>query len=157
VAQGVNRSIAPLFHDCGTRRGWVVNSTPRPHFALGKDPVSVVQEAEWAPGPVWAGGKSRAHRDSISDRPARSPVAIPTGLPAPRAYKNYNKIISGILLVFIHQLWVNIVCNMVDPTGESNKEIIETLLQNIHLLGKMGQLFFFGSQFRLFRRVIGLI
>jgi hypothetical protein len=67
-------------------------STPRPHFTLGKDPVSVVQEAGWAPGPVWAGGKSRAHRDSISDRPARSPVAIPTGLPAPRAYKNYNKI-----------------------------------------------------------------
>jgi len=37
-----------------------------------KDPVPIVQEAGWAPGPVWTGGKSRPHRDSILDRPARS-------------------------------------------------------------------------------------
>ena len=41
---------ALLFHDRGTRRGWVVSSTLRPHFALGKDPVPIVQEAGWAPG-----------------------------------------------------------------------------------------------------------
>jgi len=29
-------------------------------------------KAGWAPGPVWTGGKSRPHRDSIPDRPARS-------------------------------------------------------------------------------------
>ena len=29
-------------------------------------------EAVWATGPVWTGGKSRPHRDSIPDRPARS-------------------------------------------------------------------------------------
>ena len=38
----------------------------------GKDPVPIVQEAGWAPGPVWTGGKSRPPRDSILDRPARS-------------------------------------------------------------------------------------
>ena len=38
---------------------------------LGEDPVPIVQEAGWAPGPVWTGGKSRRHRDSIPDRPAR--------------------------------------------------------------------------------------
>jgi len=38
----------------------------------GKDPVPFEQETEWAPGPVWTGGKSRPHRDSIPDRPARS-------------------------------------------------------------------------------------
>jgi len=38
----------------------------------GKDPVSILQEAGWAPGSVWMGGKSRPHRDSIPDRPARS-------------------------------------------------------------------------------------
>jgi len=44
-----------------------------PHdFTPGKEPVPILQEAEWAPGPVWTGGKSRTHRDSISDRPARS-------------------------------------------------------------------------------------
>ena len=32
VAQRVGRGIALLFHDRGTRRGWVVSSTPRPHF-----------------------------------------------------------------------------------------------------------------------------
>jgi len=31
----------------------------------GKDPVAIVEEAGWAPGPVWTGGKSRPHRDSI--------------------------------------------------------------------------------------------
>ena len=50
----------------------MVSSTPRPHFTAGKDPVPIVQEAGWAPGPVWTGGKSRPHWDSIPDRTARS-------------------------------------------------------------------------------------
>ena len=50
----------------------MVSSTPRPHFTPGKDPVPILQEAGWAPGPVWTGGKSLPHRDSIPDRPARS-------------------------------------------------------------------------------------
>jgi len=72
VAQRVGRGIALLFHDRGNRREWVVSSTPRPHFTHGKVPVPILQEAGWAPGPVWTGGKSRPHRDSIPDRPARS-------------------------------------------------------------------------------------
>ena len=72
VAQRVGRGIAPLFLDRGTIRGWVVSSTSRPHFTPGKDPVPILQEAGWAPGPVWKGGKSRPHRDSIPDRPVRS-------------------------------------------------------------------------------------
>ena len=83
VAQKVGRGIALLFHDRGTRRRWVVSSTPRPHFIPGKDPVPILQEAEWAPGPVWTGGKSRPHRDSIPVRPARSSVTVPTELPDP--------------------------------------------------------------------------
>ena len=50
----------------------MVSSTPRPHFTPGKNPAPILQEAGWAPGPVWTGGKSRPHRDSIPDRPARS-------------------------------------------------------------------------------------
>ena len=38
VAQRVGRGIALLFHDRGTRRGWVVSSTPRPSFTPGKEP-----------------------------------------------------------------------------------------------------------------------
>ena len=52
VAQKAGRSIALLFHDRGTRRGWVVSSTPRPKFTPGKDPVPILQEAGWAPGSV---------------------------------------------------------------------------------------------------------
>ena len=44
--------------------GW---STPRPgRLAPGKDPVPIVQEAGWAPGPFRRSAeKSRLHRDSI--------------------------------------------------------------------------------------------
>ena len=70
VAQRVGRGIALLFHYRGTRRGWVVSSTPRPHFTHGKDSVPILQEAGWAPGPVWTGGKSRPHRDIFSMPPA---------------------------------------------------------------------------------------
>ena len=45
--------IALLFLDHGTRRGWGV--TPWPLFTSGKDPVPIVQEAGWAPEPVWTG------------------------------------------------------------------------------------------------------
>ena len=36
VVQRVGRGIALLLHDHGTRRGWVVSSTPRPPFTSGK-------------------------------------------------------------------------------------------------------------------------
>ena len=35
----------------------MVSSTSRPQFNPGKDPVPILQEAGWAPGPVWTGGK----------------------------------------------------------------------------------------------------
>jgi len=51
LAQTVGRGIALLFHYRDTGRGWMVSSTPRPHFTPGKDPVPILQEAGWAPGP----------------------------------------------------------------------------------------------------------
>ena len=72
VAQRVGRGIALLFHDRGIRRGWVVSNTPRPHLTPGKYPVLILQEAGWAPGPVWTGIKSRPHRCSIPERLACS-------------------------------------------------------------------------------------
>ena len=41
---------------------------PAALYPPGKDPVSILQEAGWAPGPVWTGGKYLPHRDSIPDR-----------------------------------------------------------------------------------------
>ena len=89
VAQRVDRGIALLFHDRGTRRGWVVSSTSRPHFTPEKDSVPILQEAGWAPGPVWTGEKSHPYRDSIPDRPARSSVTILTELHGPQLW-NYS-------------------------------------------------------------------
>ena len=82
VVQRVGRGVALLFHDRGTRRGWVVSNTPRPRFTPGKDPVPILEEACWAPGPVWTGEKSRPHRDSIPDRPARSESLYRLSYPA---------------------------------------------------------------------------
>jgi len=47
-------------------------ASPGRTFTPGKKSVPILQEAVWVPGPVWTGGKSRPHRDSIPDRPARS-------------------------------------------------------------------------------------
>ena len=54
MAHRGSRCIA-LFLDCGTRRGWRVSVTPWPLFTPRKDPVPIVQEAGWAPGPVCTG------------------------------------------------------------------------------------------------------
>jgi hypothetical protein len=63
--RGGGRGISLPFQDLGARRGWVVISTPQPHFTCRKDLVPIVQEAGWAPGLVWMGGKSCPHRDYI--------------------------------------------------------------------------------------------
>ena len=70
MAQRVGRAL--VFQDHGTRRGRVVSVTPWPLFTPRKDTVPIVQEAGWAPGPVWTGGKSRPTGIRCPDRPARS-------------------------------------------------------------------------------------
>ena len=68
-----SRDIELLFHDHGTRRGREVSVTPQPLFPLGKDPVPILQEAGWAPGPVCTGAENLAPTAIRSpDRPARS-------------------------------------------------------------------------------------
>jgi hypothetical protein len=44
----------------GTRRECGVSVTPRPLFTPRKDPVPIVQEAGWAPGPVRTGAENLA-------------------------------------------------------------------------------------------------
>jgi hypothetical protein len=64
--------MALLIYDHGTRRGQGVSVTPRPLFTPGKDPVPTVQEAGWAPGPVWTGAENLAPTGIRSpDRPTR--------------------------------------------------------------------------------------
>jgi len=101
VAQRVGRGIALLLHDRGTRRGWVVRVTHRPLFTPGEDPVPILQEGGWAPGPVWTGGKSRPHRNSIPNRPARSQSLYRLSYPTHTYTYNIN-IYIYILCVHTH-------------------------------------------------------
>jgi len=55
VAQMVGRDIALFFHDRGTRRGWVVSSTPRPHSTLSKNPIPMYRRLG---GPLGRSGLS---------------------------------------------------------------------------------------------------
>jgi len=50
----------------------VVSVTSRPFFTLGKDPIPIVQEAGWAPGPVWTDAENLALTGiRFPDRPGR--------------------------------------------------------------------------------------
>jgi hypothetical protein len=60
TTQRGSRGIALPFLDHGTRRRYGVCVTPRPLFTPRKDQVPVVQEAGWAPGPVWTGAENLA-------------------------------------------------------------------------------------------------
>jgi hypothetical protein len=51
--------------------GWGVSITPRPVFTPGIDPVPIVQEAGWAPGPILTGVENLALTGiQMLDRPA---------------------------------------------------------------------------------------
>jgi len=56
---------------------------PRPLFTLGKDLVPIVQEAGWAPGPVWTGAENIVPTGIRSpDHPARSQSLYRLSYPA---------------------------------------------------------------------------
>ena len=75
-------------------------STPRPgRFTPRKDPVPIVQEAGWAPGPVWTGAENLApQQDSIPGPSDPFRVAIPTELSRP-TYDNYHT--ASVLLTLL--------------------------------------------------------
>jgi hypothetical protein len=62
------------FFNLGYREGWMVNATPRLLYVQGRDPVHIVQEAGWTPGPsVWTGAENLAPTGiRYSDHPACS-------------------------------------------------------------------------------------
>jgi hypothetical protein len=83
MAHRGSRGIALPFLDHGTRRGWGISVTPQPLFTPGKDPVPIVQEAGWAPGPVWTGAENLTPTGIRSpDRPARSQSLYGLSYPA---------------------------------------------------------------------------
>ena len=53
--------------------GWDVSATPRPLYPRERDPVLILWEDGWAPGPVWTGAENLAPTGIRSpDRPACS-------------------------------------------------------------------------------------
>jgi hypothetical protein len=62
-AQKLDRCIALPFRDLGARRGCVV-SIMRWLIHPGKEPVPILKDAGWVPGPIWTcAKKSRPHRE----------------------------------------------------------------------------------------------
>jgi len=64
----------------------MVNATTQPLYSppTRKDPVPILQEAGWAPGPVWTGAENLVHtgiRSSV--RPARSESQYRLSYPGP--------------------------------------------------------------------------
>jgi hypothetical protein len=84
------RAIDLLFLDLGARRG--VWSPPRPgRFAPRKRPVPFVQEAGWAPGPVWTCAKNLTPAVIRSpDRPSRSQYLYRLSYPGPNKMSTRN-------------------------------------------------------------------
>ena len=80
--------------------GW---STPRPgRFTLGKDPVHIVKEAGWAPGPVCTDAENLASTGIRSpDRPACSESLYRLGYPGPR-------LVSIVSRLRVERPWVRI-------------------------------------------------
>ena len=66
------------------RWGWW-STPPSGRFTPGKDPVPIVQEAGWAPGPVWTGAENLAPLTGIRsyDRQASSKTLYRLSYPGP--------------------------------------------------------------------------
>jgi len=87
-----SRGIALPFLNHSTRRVCGVSVTPRPLFTSRKDPVPIVKEAAWAPGPVWTGAENLAPTGIRSpDRPARSQSLYRQRYPAHSCVVNHTQ------------------------------------------------------------------
>jgi hypothetical protein len=96
-----NRPLRPrggvevqLYSFCNLGARWGGWLTPRPgRFTPGKDPVQIVQEAGWAPWPVWTGAKHLVPTGIRSpDRPACSKLLYRLSYPGPRFKHKPSKV-----------------------------------------------------------------
>jgi hypothetical protein len=75
--------------------GWRVSVITRPLFTPGKDPVPIVQEAGWVPGPVWTGAENLAPNGIRSpDRVARSQYLYRLRYPAHNVFIEHRVMFS---------------------------------------------------------------
>ena len=94
-----SRGIALPFNDHGTRWGWEISVTPRLLSTPGKDPAPIVQEAGWAPGPVWTVAENLVPTGIRSpDRPAPSQSLYRLRYPARTYVYNYLYNFTSVFL-----------------------------------------------------------
>jgi hypothetical protein len=85
-------------------------SGQRHAFYPGKDPVPIVQEAGWAPGPVWTGAENLVPTGiRFPDRPARSHSLYGLSYPASS---------NIIIIVFLF-----LIAIVLTPGGSSTVDI----------------------------------
>jgi len=73
---------------------------PRPLFTPGKDPVPIVEEAGWAPGPVWTGAENLTPTGiRSSDCPARSQSLYRLRYPAQENQYYFLQFWKNLLMV----------------------------------------------------------
>ena len=109
-------------------------STPCPcRFTSGKDPVPIVQEEEWAPGPVWTAAENLAHNGIRSpDRPARSEQLF-----RPICIKNTEQIKTFTSSLFRPTRIKNteqirtFICSLFRPTRVKNTEQFRTFTRSL--------------------------
>jgi len=71
---------------------WVINTTPRPLYQRERDPVPIVQEAGWAPGPEWGYEKSRPPTEiRCPDRLFHTESLYLLLYPGPHRYQNMGE------------------------------------------------------------------
>ena len=72
-------------------------SRPGRSLPPGKDRVPIVQEAGWAPGPVWIGAENLTTTGiRYLDRPARSQSLYRLSYPAHKTLVSFYKILGGL-------------------------------------------------------------
>ena len=84
--------------------GGRVSITPRPLFTPGKDLVPIVQEAGWAPGPVWTGAEFLSPPPGFDLRtvqPVASPYTDWATRPTANNISTYEIQLLTILVLFV--------------------------------------------------------
>jgi hypothetical protein len=100
-AQRGVRGIALHSLGLSSRRGWVVSTTPRPLYPRGR-PGPILQEAEWAPGPVCTCTKNLAPtRIRSLDRPARIHSLYRLSYPGPFVTNTSQLMLHGKIRAFL--------------------------------------------------------
>jgi hypothetical protein len=91
-----SRGTALPFHDHGTRGLWGVSFTPRALFTPGTDPVPLVQEVGWTPGPVWTDAENLVPTGiRYPHRPAPSQSPYQLSYPAHIFYTHTHTLFFG--------------------------------------------------------------